>query len=355
MMQDQWRAAGVGAAAGHTDTLWSGHGAAFDAARGLLRSKAAELQQRHTSLSGQQAALAEKHGGAKVSGSDRLKLNVGGTRVAVRREVMTQFPGTLLEALFSGRWEDALLRDKTGRIFLDVSPPCFKKIVDFLNLMKIADPTDPPELPDTAPEDREAFARLCDFFGLTAALTPPPVPALLRDSSILEECSHVDALHGWLEGTEHHCELLYRASADGWTAAQFHAKCDDKGPTLTLIKSTGGHIFGGYADKPWSSQGGYHSASPEAFLFALSCHSGLGPTKMPLTVPAKAMAHSSNHGPTFGSNVDLHVANNANSNTESTIFIGGSYQCPAGQNAQTFITGSHTFQAAEVEVFAVTG
>ena len=62
----------------------------------------------------------------------------------MRRETLTQLKGTRLEALFSGRWENVLLRDAKKRIFLDVSPSCFKKIVDFLNLLKIADPKDPP-------------------------------------------------------------------------------------------------------------------------------------------------------------------------------------------------------------------
>ena len=30
---------------------------------------------------------------------------------------------------------------------------------------------------------------------------------------------------------------LYRASRDGWTAKDFHSKCDGKGPTLSLIWS----------------------------------------------------------------------------------------------------------------------
>ena len=30
--------------------------------------------------------------------------------------------------------------------------------------------------------------------------------------------------------------MLYRGSRDGFAARQFHEKCDEKGPTLTLVK-----------------------------------------------------------------------------------------------------------------------
>ena len=47
--------------------------------------------------------------------------------------------------------------------------------------------------------------------------------------------------------------LLYRASRDGWNSNHFHSKCDNKGPTLTVIKCTGGYVFGGYANAAWTS------------------------------------------------------------------------------------------------------
>ena len=41
-------------------------------------------------------------------------------------------------------------------------------------------------------------------------------------------------------------KLLYRASELEYSAAQFHKLCDDQGPTITIIKSNFGNIFGGY-------------------------------------------------------------------------------------------------------------
>ena len=52
--------------------------------------------------------------------------------------------------------------------------------------------------------------------------------------------------------------LIYRASEHGYTASSFHECCNDKGPTLIVIKSDGGWIFGGYTTKSWSGDGIYN-------------------------------------------------------------------------------------------------
>ena len=150
-------------------------------------------------------------------------------------------------------------------------------------------------------------------------------------------------------------ELLYRASRDGWRATDFHSKCDNKGATVTVIKSTGGYVFGGYADLPWASSGQWLSSS-NAFIFALQYPSGVAPVKMPLTQAphSNAMYDHSSYGPTFGFGHAIHVADNANSNSNSYNNAGHASQLPAGQSAQTFFTGACNFQAAEIEVFRVT-
>ena len=43
----------------------------------------------------------------------------------------------------------------------------------------------------------------------------------------------------------------WRASVDGWAASTFHAKCDGKGPTVTIIRVGRKYIFGGYASLSW--------------------------------------------------------------------------------------------------------
>ena len=70
-------------------------------------------------------------------------------------------------------------------------------------------------------------------------------------SVILKEESQQSALQSWLPPNAT-CSLLYRASTDDMTPEDFHYCCDNKGPTLVLIKS-GEYIFGGYTSQSWES------------------------------------------------------------------------------------------------------
>ena len=53
-------------------------------------------------------------------------------------------------------------------------------------------------------------------------------------------------------------KLLYRASEHDLIRQFFHEYCDDKGPTLVIIKSSGGWIFGGYTTRSWSGDSIYY-------------------------------------------------------------------------------------------------
>ena len=54
--------------------------------------------------------------------------------------------------------------------------------------------------------------------------------------------------------------LLYRSSEHGYTGESFHECCDHvKGPTLIVIKSSGGWLFGGYTTRSWSGDGIYNN------------------------------------------------------------------------------------------------
>ena len=101
------------------------------------------------------------------------------------------------------------------------------------------------------------------------------------DSVIMSESER--ACLGTLCFADPRSSLLYRASRDGWEGKNFHSKCDNKGPTLTVIKCTGGYVFGGYANAAWTSnENGSYQASPGSFLFSLVSPSGMGPVKMML-------------------------------------------------------------------------
>ena len=64
-------------------------------------------------------------------------------------------------------------------------------------------------------------------------------------------------LREWI-GNDYQWRLIYRASEHEYTASSFHECCNDKGPTLIVIKSSGGWIFGGYTTQSWSGRGIYN-------------------------------------------------------------------------------------------------
>ena len=56
-------------------------------------------------------------------------------------------------------------------------------------------------------------------------------------------------------------KLLYKLSLDGDSIETFHKKCDNKGPTLIIIKTTKNYIFGGYNPLSWNSSGSYQNSN----------------------------------------------------------------------------------------------
>jgi len=79
--------------------------------------------------------------------------------------------------------------------------------------------------------------------------TSKPVQSF-EESVILTNENHRSVLKGWLPSQEGKWRLLFRASRDGFEAAAFHSKCDNKGPTVTIVKSVH-NIFGGFTEESW--------------------------------------------------------------------------------------------------------
>ena len=69
-------------------------------------------------------------------------------------------------------------------------------------------------------------------------------------------------------GREFTCKLLYRASRDGWEHTDFHRLCDEKGPTVVIVKVDNGRLCGGYCSIGWKSDGG-GKIDNNSFLFSL--------------------------------------------------------------------------------------
>jgi len=116
--------------------------------------------------------------------------------------------------------------------------------------------------------------------------------------------------------------VLYKASRDGDSASEFHSACDNKGPTVVIVQTTSGAIFGGYTDVSWTSSNTYVS-STTSFLFQLRPY-----MKQHVLIKAQegnAVYHKSDYGPTFGSGHDFNIKSGSMSSTTSFTNAGYGY------------------------------
>jgi len=188
------------------------------------------LKSRHKDIIDRQEALVYQHGGENSKTSDIIRLNVRGTEVFARRDTLTGVKGSRLEALFSGRWENRLLRDGYGRVIMDVDPDMFKKILEYLYMVKISEDTMPP-LPEVIEAKKGMFDMYVGFFKLRSGngkATPEAVVAQERVSSTMEEKEmmakmkqELDLIDQRLENEESFVETKKSGIGDEWVGDKF--------------------------------------------------------------------------------------------------------------------------------------
>ena len=154
----------------------------------------------------------------------------------------------MLHAMFSGRFDTKASED--GSYFIDRDGTHFRYILNYLRTGQLIVPND--ELVRIR-EELLAEAEFYQVEGIIKALKPK----FFEDSVILSSDQR-QTLINWLKETRAFTnasdKLLYRASRNGWAASNFHSCCDNKGPTVTVVKSTGNYIFGGYTEHQWDGR-----------------------------------------------------------------------------------------------------
>ena len=106
-------------------------------------------------------------------------------------------------------------------------------------------------------------------------------------------------------------KLLYTASVNGDSKDTFHKYCDFSGPTITIIKSEQGKIFGGYKVSDFNKN--YFYKIQKCFIFFLD----IG-VKIDVKEEFDSFdEHYKNNGPTFGR--DLIISDSCLSNNNSFI------------------------------------
>ena len=178
-----------------------------------------------------------------------IKLNVGGQYFTTSLETLKKDPGSMLCAMFSERFDIKPAKD--GSYFIDRDGTHFRHILNYLRTGRLIFPDDK--------SVRKELLEEAEFYKVSEIMTylcPPP----FQESKLLSSDQKQIFVNHWLKELldRRHSTfvLIYRASRDGWDSSNFHALCDNKGPTVTVVKS-GDYIFGGYTEQSWEEGGKY--------------------------------------------------------------------------------------------------
>ncbi len=109
-----------------------------------------------------------------------------------------------------------------------------------------------------AEELQEAKANLENQLEKQAIAQPPPISSagnqiiysVINDFMPSSKCASLkerEYLHIKLRKKRFLTILLFCGSMHGWTAKDFHSRCDGKGPLISLFKIKDGDCIGGYS------------------------------------------------------------------------------------------------------------
>ena len=204
----------------------------------ILKRETSRLRQEQESIDAMSKKLDQVHF------SSTVKLNVGGQHFTTSVQTLKKDPNSMLAAMFSGKFE--MKPSENGSFFIDRDGTYFRFILNYLRNGELI-------LPEGATflKELEAEAKFYQLQGILDELQRT-APKEFEESVILTNEGHRRVLKTWLP-IKSEWRLLFRASRDGFAALAFHFKCDNKGPTITVVKS-GGNIFGGFAENAWTSK-----------------------------------------------------------------------------------------------------
>ena len=174
-----------------------------------------------------------------------INLNIGGRRFTTSLQTLTKDPDSMLAVMFSGKFEVKPSED--GTFFIDRDGKHFRFILNYLRDGELIVPEGATFL-----KELEAEAKFYQIKGLLRELKDK-IQECFEKSVILMNEEHRSTLKSWLPPQDGKWKLLFKASQDGFTAQAFHGRCDNKGPTVTIIKS-GNNIFGGFTENSWQSK-----------------------------------------------------------------------------------------------------
>lgn len=136
-------------------------------------------------------------------------------------------------------------------------------------------------------------------------------------------------------------KLLYDSKIHGDTAKTFHNNCDGKSPTIYIVKSKEGYVFGGYISQPWKSNSDY-TEDNSAFFFSINLKK-----KYTFTNKKSVFYGNPEYGPVIRGGISMNIHNNGLSTNNNFIYLDNTEQ-----GSQFEINGGNqNFYLLSYEVF----
>jgi len=227
---------------------------------------------------------------------EQIILNVGGKLFTTSLSTLRSVSGTLFEKMFRIGANTTTSAD--GNYFIDRDPTTFGYVLDYLRSGDLLIKSEDKNMRMQVLADAEYFQ------------LPEELKNYLRWSSaegIDLWFSEFDFINKQLKQVSREMGgLLFQTSKDGASVSTFHSRCDGKGPTVVIVETKSGNVFGGYTYTSWASSGGY-TGSSKAFLFQL--RPSMKRFDLRSATASNAIYRHSNYGPTFGGGHDLYLLN----------------------------------------------
>jgi len=254
---------------------------------------------------------------------DPITLSVGGVRYQTSRSTLMKVYGSVLYKMVS---EIDIQKNATQpkTYFIDRDGQIFRYVLNYLR-----------DGSEDVPESlKEQFENELKYYKLIQK----------SDLIDMEKFDHFDE---WI-GTKNKYDLIYKGSKDGFEASKFHAKCDNKLNTITIIKSTECNIFGGYNSQSWNSNNNNYG-DDKCFIFTMANRHSVAPTKFTPINSNTAVSGFVINGPVFGKDIMIGTPSDTNVNS---IYFPSNYQDTSNIGKELFAS-SDQFTVLDIEVFTV--
>ncbi|KAF2069930.1 hypothetical protein CYY_008749 [Polysphondylium violaceum] len=300
---------------------------------------------------------------------DPITLNIGGFKHQTTKATLTKIPNSFFNLMLSGEIDIKPMTNKPNTYFIDRDGTHFNYILNYLR--DEGDIQIPEDIRYCVRKEME-FYRINNHFKLddTTTIIDQLNSLKLKLDETEQELvltkeeskKELDNLKQELaltkeEGNmttkslkqEFHSfkELIFHIASETnkFSASAFHSACDGKGPTITVIETTDGCVFGGYNSQSWKIHG-YFYGDNKCFIFTLVNKHGIPPTKY---LPKEnANCVGSNSDPVIGfhsGNNDIRIGE-----TSSYQVFPSTYKDTTGKG-NTTLTPSKNFTIKNLEIY----